>query len=570
MCANFFAAKHFRFWIAGVSVSGLLALASGAVLAGAFVEPAVFASQNGVLDVLMIAKPKPIPSIVFTPPGGSPLHPLGWVYEVCKRPAGGDLCPAGSQTVADFGGVRFALQPGDALKIRFVNRLPPMDPNKLTHALDPGQANIYRNPTNLHTHGMLVEARTPTLRDPTFGDYVFVSVFNSANGMPVPQTTHQHGPIVMDAVDYRIDIPKNHPSGQFWFHPHVHGIALDQVTSGLAGIISVGSVGDYAHGSANGDAFPDAQVRHLILKDIQVQAAGTQQFANATATVTDGEVRYQPDPDFCTQYPAGPAELRRGSCPGNDNSADGGNNYTGGAWYFPVSGQIYPTISMASPDGEIWRLTNASGSLSYDLQLISDATARPLTMQLLAVDGVSVHLPQDTPMNTTVRLTGARFRVVACPPAANIGLHSLPICVNELVMMPSSRAELWVTYRNAAGQVATPARGASATLKMTGLTMGSGDNWPAVDLAKVNFAQTANNRVAIDVVGDALASMAPTGIFTAPVPYAKAAPLPPGCSALPAGHRRRIFFGFEDVAVPDSFGLGYEEVDQNGVPVPGT
>ena len=35
------------------------------------------------------------------------------------------------------------------------------------------------------------------------GDYVFVTVFNSANGIPLPQTTHQHGPIVMDTVMMR-------------------------------------------------------------------------------------------------------------------------------------------------------------------------------------------------------------------------------------------------------------------------------------------------------------------------------------------------------------------------------
>ena len=45
-------------------------------------------------------------------------------------------------------------------------------------------------------------------------------------------------------------------------------------------------------------------------------------------------------------------------------------------------------------------------------------------------------------------------------------------------------------------------------------------------------------------------------------------PSPP-CTALPAGHHRRIFFGApaED---PDAFGLGYEEVDQRGNVVPGT
>ena len=41
------------------------------------------------------------------------------------------------------------------------------------------------------------------------------------------------------------------------------------------------------------------------------------------------------------------------------------------------------------------------------------------------------------------------------------------------------------------------------------------------------------------------------------------------CSALPPGHRRRIFFGVP-AANPDGFGLGYEEVDTNGDPVAGT
>jgi hypothetical protein len=43
----------------------------------------------------------------------------------------------------------------------------------------------------------------------------------------------------------------------------------------------------------------------------------------------------------------------------------------------------------------------------------------------------------------------------------------------------------------------------------------------------------------------------------------------PNCSALPAGHHRRIFFGVPGNN-PDGFGLGYEEIDAQGNPVPGT
>jgi L-ascorbate oxidase len=540
-----------------------------------FVEPPVFASSHGVLDLLMIAMPWPIPSLSYTPPGGPTMNPTGWLYQICQRAtATGNVCPAGSATVSSYGGIRLALQAGDELKIRLVNTLPLLDPIKVTHSVDPGGANLPMNLTNLHTHGLVVQARAPTLGDPTFGDYVFVEIYNSANGTPVPQPTHQHGSIVKDFADYRIDIPANHPSGAFWFHPHVHGLALNQVSSGLAGIISIGKVGDYARGDQNKTPFSEANVRHLVLKDMQVLAAGTIMFDNGPASVAAGEVLNQQDPAFCNQFPAGPAEVRQGSCPGADGTGDGGNDYTGGTWFFTVSGQPFPAIQMTEPDGEIWRLTNASGSLSYDLQLINDATRAPMVMQLISIDGVSIDVPPSTALGTQVQLGGARFKVVACPPAPPTGLTSAPVCINEFVMMPSSRAEVWVTYRDATGRIVTPPTGATGTFKTIGITTGAaGDAWPAIDLAKVAFAQSGPRHLtafALDIRGDAWAANLATGIFSSRVPYAKAAPLPPTCKALASGHHRRIFFGLVDYTNAASFGLGYEEVDQNGAMVAGS
>jgi hypothetical protein len=55
-------------------------LCSGTGFAGDFVEPAVFASSNGLLDLLMIAQAQPVPSISFLPPDGSgAINPIGWV-----------------------------------------------------------------------------------------------------------------------------------------------------------------------------------------------------------------------------------------------------------------------------------------------------------------------------------------------------------------------------------------------------------------------------------------------------------------------------------------------------------
>jgi len=196
-------------------------------------------------------------------------------------------------------------------------------------------------------------------------------------------------------------------------------------------------------------------------------------------------------------------------------------------------------------------------------------------MQLLAVDGVSVNLPQDTQMGDMVTMAGGRFRVVPCPPAPAIGT-SLPVCINELVMMPSSRAEVWVTYRGANDRLGPPPAGTTATFRTIGLTMGSGDQWPAVDLARVEFAQREPRSLVsygLDVKGDALSSMQPGGIFVSPSRDAqtqKAAPTAAACKPLPPGHRRRVFFGFSDVTTDGTFALGYEEVDQNGRVVPGS
>src|SRR5262249_57684611 len=76
-----------------------------------------------------------------------------------------------------------------------------------------------------------------------------------------------------------------------------------------------------------------------------------------------------------------------------------------------------------------------------------------------------------------------------CTNTASVRSGTRPVCVDEWIMMPSSRVDVWVTYRDQNGNVTASPRGASATFKMEGLTMGSGDGWPAVDLAKVTFNQ---------------------------------------------------------------------------------
>jgi L-ascorbate oxidase len=161
-----------------------------------FVEPPVFASSRGVLDLLIVVLPQPVPSISYVPPSGPVINPTGWVYQICPRALATPMnqCPAGSPTVSYYGGIRLALQKGDQLKFRLVNRLPPIAAVTLANLQD--GVNLPLNPTNIHTHGMVVQARAPTLSDPTFGDYIFVDIYNPANGMPTSDLAHQHGSVV--------------------------------------------------------------------------------------------------------------------------------------------------------------------------------------------------------------------------------------------------------------------------------------------------------------------------------------------------------------------------------------
>ena len=528
-------------------------------------EPKVFASSHGELNIVMIAKPKGI--------NLAGLAPIAWVYEIClRRDAVGDACPTDSRTSSPYGGVRLALQAGDHLRIRFINQLPPAPPDA-EHVSDPMGAMLVANPTNLHTHGLIVEPRRATADDPTYGDFIYVLGYPQGKlpSMQDPGLDYTDQPI-----NYDIYIPKNHPSGLFWFHPHAHGLALNQVSEGLAGIITVGSPDDYLSLRGKRGMPAGAKVRHLILKDMQVHA--------------DNTVVDQEDPDFCEHDPS--FANRPGFCPGTTYTTDEGEvvDHTGGKWIFSINGQVFPTISVVHGNGEVWRITNTSGSRAYDLQLIDNA-GKALPVQVLAVDGVSLESSASAAV-ISERLNG-RVKLVSCGDRSNPGA----VCATSIKMYPSSRVEIWVSSRQAE-------KTSSATLVSQMVVTGEdADHWPATKLATVTFLGGNNKAGISDTLTTTGAKGAEDGILSAPVRIsdrnigdevtvqqaaglgsrpngesyehhlasatAKWAGQAPACAALPGGHRRRIFFGVP-AGTEDGFGLGYEEMDENGNPVSGT
>jgi L-ascorbate oxidase len=514
-------------------------------------------SVDGVLDILIVAKAASVPAL-------APFVPTGWVYEICRRAdAVGDECPSSTPPADYYGGTNLHLNPGDTLRIHFVNKLPMVTDSE--HAGEPGMGYLTLNPTNLHTHGLIVSTHAPTATDPTYGDNIFVLTFNPANGQAVVPA-QMASAVRYGSTDYSIRIPADHPPGVYWFHPHAHGLALNQVSRGMAGVITIGSIGDYVCTQPGcGSIAGNIDVRNFLLKDMQV--------------LPNGKVLDQAESEFCqpAEPPPPGTSLGQGSCPGQDETASGYGNYSGGRWYFTIDGMPYPNVPITAPGGEIWRIVNASGSATYDLELWNPAQRHAMVMQVLSVDGVSVGPPSGTSQQQLVEIAGRKLQPVPCPGlvSANPGdpTANEPLCTTRLHMMPSSRIEVWVTYRDASGAIVTPPAGASAVLRTAGFDTGpGGDDWPAVDLASVQFQNRSTMQGVLPVLkvkGFAKALQQPVALSTDLRTANAAVGADPTCTPLPPGHMRRIFFNVP-AGMPNAFGMGYEEIDASGSAVPGT
>src|SRR5262249_22936707 len=134
-----------------VCTGPMMCVAQSSATHPTFNNPPSFSSSNHLLDLLMIARPETIHLGSF--------HPSAWIFEVCQTSvAVQDACPADSRTASGYAGVVLQLQPGDHLRIKLVNHLPPA-PADAENAHGPDammNEMLMGNPINLHTHGLIV------------------------------------------------------------------------------------------------------------------------------------------------------------------------------------------------------------------------------------------------------------------------------------------------------------------------------------------------------------------------------------------------------------------------------
>jgi len=347
-----------------------------------------------------------------------------------------------------FGGTHWQLTQGDTLRVKLTSVLDfnLKDPNGLPSL--PANGGVPCNTTNLHTHGLLVP---PTHPDPgatvqLYGDYVLDVTQNKppqASGTDeCGEQMMAHHPVVPDHMQYEIKIPGEpgetgvgsgqHPSGLFWYHPHPHGFSRMQTGGGTTGLITIGDMKDYVckQGFANRECPSTSALSHpryLELKDAQITPGDT------------GAVH-----TLLKDYGANDCKAGNGECIFSDGS---------GIWVFTINGVQYPTLpDVKSDEGEVWRIANTSANATYLLELRSADGSKKKPFQILAVDGVSVDQP--------------------APQGAERS--------SQLLLMPGSRAEVWVTPEP--GQKYTLYTAATATGND-----GSGDSWPEVALAEVQW-----------------------------------------------------------------------------------
>ena len=131
-------------------------------------------------------------------------------------------------------GPTLKVKPGDKLSILLVNDLPSNPTNERDHAFPHDE-----NTLNLHTHGLTVSPLG-----------VSDNIFREMK----PGTTNL----------IQIDIPKDHPSGTYWYHVHKHGSVTYQFLGGMAGFLIIEG------GEGTLDTIPEVAAAKDVLMAFQV------------------------------------------------------------------------------------------------------------------------------------------------------------------------------------------------------------------------------------------------------------------------------------------------------------
>jgi FtsP/CotA-like multicopper oxidase with cupredoxin domain len=249
-----------------------------------------------------------------------------------------------------------SVKPGDKLSILLVNDLPANPPDERVKAFPHDENSI-----NLHTHGLTVSPLG--MSD---------NVFREMN----PGTANQ----------VEINIPKDHPSGTYWYHVHKHGSVTYQFLGGMAGFLIVEG------GKETLDTVPEV----AAAKDVPMAF----QLVRAT---NDGKVVFvhEEAQQFGTlpvDNPPPPPELQGlwstyGLDGGPPLEPDGRTFAPPSRFSYTTNGVANPTLHMRPGEVQRWRLLNDTDGDNLQLVLESndpDPAKQGLGLNVVAMDAITV------------------------------------------------------------------------------------------------------------------------------------------------------------------------------------
>lgn len=236
------------------------------------------------------------------------------------------------------------IQPGETVRIALNNKLPP-EPDCAKKVPNINTPHCF-NSTNLHSHGLWVSPAGNS-------DNVLIALLPGVK------------------FEYEYNIPADHPSGTFWYHPHMHGSTALQVASGMAGTLIVrGNRRPTADRNGDIDTLlvqGDGQrITERVVQLQQVQYACRDENDKIKTKLVDNKV---------VAWVCDEGDL------GKVSSYDqfGQSSWAESGRYTSINGQVLPTFRDARAGAfERWRVIHAGVRNSVRLQfkkMKSDATS---------------------------------------------------------------------------------------------------------------------------------------------------------------------------------------------------
>lgn len=285
--------------------------------------------------------------------------------------------------------------PGETVRANLVNQLdidpithqkPTKDLSCTSDHTDVNKPHCFDG-TNMHTHGLWINPAGNS-------DNVLVSINPGVN------------------FQYEYNIPPDHPTGTFWYHPHRHGSTAIQVASGMAGALVIRG---YRQPTPNKTGDLDLltygfKERTLVFQQIQYACYD----ANGNIE-TDSNGNY-----ICPNNQIGEIRDYQGFGPGEWGKS---------GRYTSINGEVQPFITQAvAGQVERWRIVHAGIRDSINLsvrqmqnipsrldltptgekKLLSESCTGPIVSQhLIAADGLTLKQVMDK--TVTVFQPGYRY-----------------------------------------------------------------------------------------------------------------------------------------------------------------